>query len=117
MHKQGDILLVPVPFTDLSSHKRRPVLVISSQEYNSMTDDLIAVAITSLVDTKPYVVKLSNNDMAEGNLKVESCIRSDKIYTLSQCLVIKRFGRVSSEVIEMVKAKIIQMMNQSPKER
>ena len=30
MPHQGDIVLIPVPFTDLSSQKRRPVIVISN---------------------------------------------------------------------------------------
>jgi len=29
MREQGSIILIPVPFTDLSSTKRRPVIVIS----------------------------------------------------------------------------------------
>ena len=41
MHKQGDILLIPIPFTDLSSSKRRPVLVISNNDYNSKTEILL----------------------------------------------------------------------------
>ena len=32
--EQGDILLVPIPFTDLSSQKRRPVIVISNDADN-----------------------------------------------------------------------------------
>ena len=47
MYNQGDILLVPLPFTDLSSQKRRPVLVLSKDDYNSVADDLIVVAIIS----------------------------------------------------------------------
>jgi mRNA interferase MazF len=33
MPDQGDIVLIPVPFTDLSSQKRRPVIVISNDVY------------------------------------------------------------------------------------
>jgi mRNA interferase MazF len=34
MPEQGDIVLIPVPFTDLSAQKRRPVIVISNKAYN-----------------------------------------------------------------------------------
>jgi len=110
MHSPGEILLVPAPFTDLSSHKRRPVLVLSKQEYNIQAEDLIVAAITSVIDTKTYAVMFSNADMAEGNLKVDSCIRADKIYTLSQALVVKRFGRVKPEIVDTVKAMIIDVI-------
>ena len=90
-YRQGDILLIPLPFTDLSSTKRRPVLVLSKYEYNSMADDLIVVAVTSSIDTKPYIVPISDDDMDDGKLKVVSCIRADKIYTLSKDIVVKRF--------------------------
>ena len=47
MPEQGDILLVPIPFTDLSSQKRRPVIVVSNNSYNQKTTDLVVVAMTS----------------------------------------------------------------------
>jgi len=45
MPRQGEIALLPVPFTDLSSHKRRPVIVISGDAYHRSTTDMIVVAI------------------------------------------------------------------------
>jgi len=109
-YKQGDILLVPLPFTDLSSHKRRPVLVLSAEEYNDVADDLIVAAVTSNIDTKPYIVLFSSNDMIEGSLKVDSCIRADKIYTLSQSIVLKRVGKVAPEIIDSVKGKLLEIL-------
>jgi mRNA interferase MazF len=46
-YKFGDIILVPFPFTDQTSTKKRPAVVISSEEYNSSRADLIIMAITS----------------------------------------------------------------------
>jgi len=47
MLKQGDIVLIPIPFTDLTSTKRRPVIVISNDTYNQTTADIVVVAMTS----------------------------------------------------------------------
>jgi mRNA interferase MazF len=43
-YKRGDLALVPFPFTDLSSAKRRPVLLLVDPDGY---DDFLAVAVTS----------------------------------------------------------------------
>ncbi|MCY7406080.1 MAG: type II toxin-antitoxin system PemK/MazF family toxin [Alkalinema sp. CAN_BIN05] len=47
MLNPGELVLIPVPFTDLSSQKRRPVIMISSREYNQSSRDVLVVAVTS----------------------------------------------------------------------
>lgn len=106
MYKQGDILLIPVPFTDLSSTKKRPVLVLSNDVYNNKTNDILVAAITSNVSQKEYVVMLYKTDLEIGDLKVDSCIRADKIYSLSQAIVINSFGKVKSHIMNSVKEKL-----------
>lgn len=56
MYNQGDILLIPIPFSDLTSNKKRPVLVISKSEYNNKTEDLVVVAITSNLESEDYSI-------------------------------------------------------------
>ena len=106
MFNQGEILLIPIPFSDLSSNKKRPVLVLSNDKYNSIASDIIVAAITSNIDNKYTEIKITNDDMQDGVLKVDSCIRTDKIYTLAQTIVINSFGRVKEEVLNRVRAKI-----------
>ncbi|MCZ7619074.1 MAG: type II toxin-antitoxin system PemK/MazF family toxin [Myxococcota bacterium] len=45
----GDVLLVPFPFTDQSTTKRRPAVVVSSEAYHRERPDLVIVAVTSQV--------------------------------------------------------------------
>ncbi|NLT94104.1 MAG: type II toxin-antitoxin system PemK/MazF family toxin [Clostridia bacterium] len=110
MYRQGDILLIPIPYSDLTSNKKRPVLVLSNDDYNTKTEDIIVAAITSNITSKEYSIIISNKDMQEGNLHVNSCIRVDKIYTLSQSIVIKKFGAVKPEIINNVKEKLRELI-------
>jgi mRNA interferase MazF len=43
----GDVILVPFPFTDQTTSKKRPAAVVSSTTYNKMRPDLVFMAITS----------------------------------------------------------------------
>jgi mRNA interferase MazF len=53
-YEPGQVILIPFPFTDLTTVKKRPALVISSRTFNQTHDDLIVVAITS---QKPFVIQ------------------------------------------------------------
>ncbi len=49
MYKQGDIVLIPVPFSNLKQQKQRPVLIISNDSYNEVMEDIVVLAITSKI--------------------------------------------------------------------
>jgi mRNA interferase MazF len=68
MYEQGDIVLIPVPFTDLSSQRRRPVIVISNSTYNQKTTDIVVVAMTSNPVEVDYSFTISSSDLVQGNL-------------------------------------------------
>ena len=46
-YRQGDVLLVPYPFTDQSGHKQRPAVVVSGAVHNRTHSDIILVPVTS----------------------------------------------------------------------
>lgn len=103
MLEQGDIVLIPIPFTDLSSQKRRPVIVISNNIYNRKMADFVVVAMTSNLDATDYGFTITSSDLEQGNLKRPSKVRVDKIYALSQTIVLKHFGRVRANVLDRIR--------------
>lgn len=48
-YRQGDVLLVPYPFTDYSESKWRPAVVLSGEAYNQAHPDVILAPITSQI--------------------------------------------------------------------
>jgi len=45
----GDIVLIPFPFTDQTTTKKRPAVVVSSAAYHRNHPDIILMAITSQI--------------------------------------------------------------------
>lgn len=114
MPRQGDIVLIPVPFTDLSSQKRRPVVVISNDAYHRTTTDMVVTAMTSNPARVPYSFTIDSSDLREGRLNRPGTVRVDKIYTLSQALAVTMFGRVGIDTLERIREMLQDLIAQPP---
>ena len=110
MYKRGEIVLIPVPFSNLSSVKKRPVLVISNTLYNYANRDIIVVAITS--NLQQSGITIDTKDLIAGELPKTSLIRCEKIYTLEQSIVLKSFGVISEKVLESVTYEINKLITE-----
>jgi len=117
MPKQGDILLIPIPFTDLTSKKRRPVIVISNDQYNRKTGDIIVVAMTSNPQVTDYSLSITSSDLIEGALNRPGKIRVDKIYTLSQAIVAKTFGLVDDKTLSRIRRRLANLVASTARSR
>ena len=102
MYNQGDIVLIPIPFTDLSSQRRRPVIIISHDSYNQKTEDIVVVAMTSNPVQTEYSFFIASSDLVQGALNRPGKVRVDKIYTLSQSIVLKKFGQVHTRILHRI---------------
>ena len=107
MYDQRDIVLIPIPFSDLSSRKRRPVIVISNDEYNHDNLDIVVAALTSnLSYENNYCVEIDQNNIEGGKLPKKSKIRCDKIYTVSKSIVLRKYDKVKADTFKTVQQKI-----------
>ena len=102
-YKRGDIVLVPFPFTDLSSSKRRPALVISPDAFNDQMQDLVVAAITSQL-TNEHALTIEQSDCVDGMLPKTSIVKLAKVFTIHSSLVIKRICGLRSEKLDSVLA-------------
>src|SRR5438034_599815 len=100
-YKRGDIVLVPFPFTDLSSSKRRPALVVSPDDFNSQMQDLVVAAITSQL-TNERTVTIEPSDCIDGTLPGTSVVKLAKVFTIHSALVIKRICALRPEKLNVV---------------
>ena len=94
--KRGDVVLVAFPFTDLTTAKMRPGVVVSSDRFNKKYSDLIIAAITSQMPShfSEEDFPLSPADLESAGLPKASLVKLGKIVTLDQRLIRKKLGRI-----------------------
>jgi mRNA interferase MazF len=100
-YRRGDIVLVSFPFTDLSSSKRRPALVISPDSFNEQGKDLVLIAITSQ-EPDDNAVTIEEHDCVDGELPKKSFVKLSKLFTVHSTLVLKRICALRGEKLDDV---------------
>jgi len=95
---QRDIVLLSFPFSDLQSSKIRPAIVLSNDKYNKSSEDFVAVPLTSNLKIRDYAILLTSKELESGKLIVNSKVKVDRIFSVSQKLVRMKIGRVKAEI-------------------
>ena len=109
--KRGDIILVPFPFTDLSTTKQRPALVVSSDALNATSHDVLVAAITSQIPAMLTAEEfmIPPGDLAACGLPKPSVVRVAKLAALHRQLVIRRIGSMPEASLEQILMQIRQL--------
>ncbi len=102
MYEQRDLLLVPFPFSDQSGKKVRPVIVVSNNQFKDHSDDLLVVGVTSNISKDKYTLYLSNQDLENGRLSTECCIKVENILKIDTELVVKKIGKVKKSTLKNI---------------
>ncbi|MDQ7058995.1 MAG: type II toxin-antitoxin system PemK/MazF family toxin [Ghiorsea sp.] len=89
-----DIVVVPFPFTDSATTKRRPALVLSdSINFNQPVGQSVLAMITSAANSDwPLDIEISDLDAA--GLSSPSIVRM-KIFTLDHQFIVRKAGALS----------------------
>ena len=85
-----DVIVVPFPFTDKSTAKRRPALIMSANKFNANTGNVICAMITTAKHTS-WESDIEITDLDQAGLCVDSFIRF-KLFTIDQVLIIRKIG-------------------------
>jgi len=92
--------LITFPFSDLTSAKIRPALVLSPIEPSEQ--DFVAALISSNI-VRSYT---SNPDFSETGLKTDSVFRMAKLHNLSKSLAKRRLGKVNVHLMKKLEQKL-----------
>jgi mRNA interferase MazF len=93
--KPGDVATALFTFSDQIGAKKRPVLVVSSEEYNTTIDgDIIVAAISSKPPRNRFEYMIDAWKMS--GLKMPSKVRAGTLQTVSTVLL-QKIGQIPEE--------------------
>lgn len=104
IYNKFDIVKVPFPFTDKQTVKRRPALIISSDEYQMNCNHCILAMITSAIQSS-WIDDVMITDTKAAGLPAPSKIRL-KIFSLDSSLILDKLGGLADKDKQLFQLKL-----------
>ncbi|KKM82199.1 hypothetical protein LCGC14_1322000 [marine sediment metagenome] len=102
---KGKIILLPFPFTDLTSTKRRPALVLLERPHDVVVA-FISSKITKSKELYQILIDKSDTDFPTTGLKISSSIYLDKIATINKNLITGELCQITKALKRKINKRI-----------
>jgi mRNA interferase MazF len=94
--KRGSVVLIRYPFTDLTSVKVRPALVLTPDHLLPRLDDVLCLFISSAMPEEllptDFVLEPGHASFLKTGLKRRSVLRTHKLALLHKALILRVLG-------------------------
>ncbi len=94
---KGKIVLVPFPFTDLTTSKLRPALVLVEGEMDCVVA-FISSRLAPRASTREVLIPQGHKEFSLTGLKTASVIRLDKVATISRNIIVGEIGEIGESL-------------------
>ena len=105
----GSVVLVRFPFSDLSSSKLRPAVVLADVD----RQDWILCQVTSNPYSDAKAVELKGDDFDHGSLKRTSYVRPGKLFSANVSIMERAVGRMNHAKLTEIVSAVIQIFWQA----
>lgn len=102
----GSIVLVRFPFSDLSSSKLRPAVVLAS----AGGGDWILCQVTSRPYADSSAIQISDTHFSSGGLRKTSFVRPGKLFTANASLMVEEVGTLTSDAQRRVVQAVVALV-------
>jgi mRNA interferase MazF len=105
----GAVVLVPFPFSDLTSSKLRPAVVLAE----TGRSDWVMCQITSNPYADTSAVEIKDEDFNAGTLKLTSYARPGKLFTANESLIVSEIGVLKKDALEKIIGAVVKLIQSS----
>jgi len=102
---KGKIVVIPFPFTDLSSIKRRPALILRETKYDVVVA-YISSALPPVTSPADVLIPQTRPSFTSTGLVSDSAIMLDKLATVEKSLIIRILGEVDDDLKAEINSKL-----------
>ncbi len=95
----NEIWLVQFPFSDLTSNKLRPALVISLHREDAILIGIFSKIPIGLLKNTWVLISDHNPNFQQTGLKKSSLIRADKIATVHTSIFVRKLGILPNDLV------------------
>lgn len=104
----GDIVVVPFPYADMLTEKRRPALVISNAKFNRK-HGLVWVAMITSAENRSWPGDI-DLPLSKTGLSAPSRIRVAKIATIDAARVVRKAGKIETSTADAVSKRLTEIL-------
>lgn len=106
-----DVALVPFPFSDLTTVKKRPCLILCVLHPKGIQTHYVVSMMTSSLSRIEFPHDVALEDWKKAGLPKKTVVRLAKLVTIDGSLVKKRIGRISANDSRLVRTSFARMFS------